>query len=230
MACVGACSNDVVQEEKEHWKLSEQYVFDTLLQTNANLSEAVKEHKLIVLRARDLPDVYPQYLRIIYKMGLRQQPTLYLDAEDRRQLPQAAAHFTRQGKPYIIINPNARASWNNAELIAVLAHELVHVKEKHVTARNLTEASNRPEISIENELLADRIGSGPLGSCDPLSLLHALKIVFDKDRRNFLIENPQMTQADYNALPRVDHPRWEERKAALEAMAKHLPRQCRKPH
>jgi hypothetical protein len=45
--------------------------------------------------------------------------------------------------------------------------------------------------------------------------------------KHYLDENPLKTSGDYNALIGADHPVWEERKAALEAMAANRPKECR---
>lgn len=211
-----------------HWELSTEYVSNTMLKSDASVAEALKYKQLVRLRGKGLPHgVYSHYLRMARKMRLHPLPALYLDAEDVHALPQAAARFTREGHPLVVLNRSALGVWSPRELVAVLGHELVHLKEKHVTAENLAKAYNHPELSVAHELEADRIGSGPLGSCDPEALEEALQIVFDMDKREFLGENPLKSAIDYDSLTSGLHPHWQERKAALEALQENPPKGCK---
>jgi Zn-dependent protease with chaperone function len=214
-------------DARAHWEISPEYVANTLLHADASIADDLKYKQLVQLRRKDLPQVFSGYRKMAKRMNVSPLPTLYLDTEDTHALPQAAARFTREGKAYIVINRPGRELWSARQLTAVLGHELVHLKEEHVNAENLAQAFNHPEISIANELEADRMGSGPQGSCDPQSLEEALKIVFDMDTKRYIDENPLKTSGDYNALIGADHPRWEERKTALEDMAAHPPKGCR---
>ncbi len=221
-----APAEEITSSTQPHWELSAEYVANTMLQSNASIAEALRYKQFVQLRGRDLPQVYLSYQRMARRMGLYPLPALYLDKDDRQALPQAAARFTREGKSYIIINPRAQEVWSSRELIAVLGHELVHLKERHVTAQSLAEAFNHPEISVTHELEADRLGSGPLGSCDPQALEDALQIVADIDMKDYRNKNPFKASDDYNTLIGADHPHMEQRKAALDEMAANPSQNC----
>jgi len=204
------------------WQMSAEYVANTMFKSDAAIAEALQYHEIARLDGNELPGgVYARYRRMAGNMRLKPLPALYLDAMDERTLPQAMARFTREGRALVIVNPAALDAWSPRELVAVLGHELVHLKERHVTAENLALAFNHAELSVEHELTADREGSGPLGSCDPEALRDALQIVFDMDRSR------QGRQGDFDSLTGADHPTSEQRLAALDAMAENPPRGCR---
>lgn len=209
-----------------HWEMSAEYIYNTALLSDKSLREAVRYKELVPLRRKDFPQVYAHYRKMAKRMQVNPLPTIYLNTQDGHPLPQAAARFTREGTSYILINRPARVFWTPRELTAVLAHELVHLKEEHVTAESLAQAFNHPEISVANELEADRVGSGPLGSCDPGALAEALAVVFSMDVQRYLGENPFKTSGDYNTLIGDDHPRREVRMAALKAMEDDPPEEC----
>lgn len=223
---LAACASPVIPPAAPHWEMSSAYVTDTLLKSNATLAEELRYKTLVSLRSRDLPNVWPRYRKMAARMGITPLPALYLDTADAQALPQASARFSREGSSYIVINTEAREAWDSRELAAVLGHELVHLKERHVTAEHLAEAFNHPEVSVAHELMADEVGSGPLGSCDPLALEEALRIAADRDRLSYMQKNPRSAQ-DYNALIGEDHPHIEQRAQALEATAANLPTGCK---
>jgi Zn-dependent protease with chaperone function len=211
-----------------HWEISAEYVSNTMLKSEDAIAEGVKYKQIAQLNTGDLPEgVYSRYRRMAKKMRLKPPPALYLDALDEGKLPQALARFTREGRPLVIINQSALLDWSPRQLVAVLGHELVHLKERHVTAENLALAYNHPELSVAHELEADRVGSGPLGSCDPEALKAALQIVFDIDKKELVDSNVIASVDDYENLTGTDHPNRQQRLATLDEMAQNPPVGCK---
>jgi len=212
-----------------HWQLSADYISSTMTLSNAVIEEGTRSGQFVPQAASDLPQgVCQRYTKMASRMHLRPPPAIYLDTGDPRPVPQSAARFSREGTPYVLINMSALTLWSPGELAAVLGHELAHLKERHVTPERLAEAYNRPELSIAHELEADRIGAGPLGSCDPQALEAALQIVIDMGRRNLMggVASGSDEAAD---LPAGLHPSWADRKAALDAMIANPPEECAGP-
>lgn len=226
---LGACASEQsAREDAPHWQLSPQYVHDTMLKSDASIAEALKYKQIALLHAKDLPaGVYARYRAMAERMHIRPLPALYLDTFDMRVLPHASARLTRKGRRIIIVNPSALSAWTPRQFAAVLGHELVHLKENHVTAENIAQAYNHPELSVAHEFEADRIGSGPLGSCDPRSLKQALEISFSIDRHSDTPGNSSSSPDYLDNLISMGHPNRKERLAKLDDMAEHLPEKCR---
>ncbi len=198
-----------------------------IIPPDANIQFSLSRGYLTRVEQNDLPaGIYDRFVAMAQRMKLPQTPDLYIDMTDRRRVPQAEARFTKEEHAYIVTNRSVYTLWTPEQLLAVFGHELVHLRKRHVTAENIALAFNDPSLSIKHELEADKIGSGPDGSCNPLALEEALKIVTGIDESHYLAHHPGQTPEDYDAAVGIDHPLWADRAARLEDMAAHPPEAC----
>jgi Zn-dependent protease with chaperone function len=164
----------------EEWTFSEQMSDIFSSQENRILVDKIKDGRLA--KFGEGPSALPtdktvinDITHIAHNLKLPKDPVIYVDVRDASAMPFAGAAEI-VGKEAIIVNDAALSRWMPKQLEGVLSHEVVHLVKKDdstkaVVSDFLTGTSNKVR-----EMNADKIGTGPLGTCDPRSLSEALQV------------------------------------------------------
>jgi Peptidase family M48 len=222
----------IVNQRAHHWTSSDTAWYSP---SDAELESHVAEGKWRKIAPADASNqFYNLYRQTAVRMGVFPIPTMYTEAPNPEDAvtPGAQARMSRDGTLYILVSSGLDKLLSPLQVQAVLAHELAHHKNGDTSFRIMAKMHNDDKLSRARESKADADGTGPHGTCGPLELATALKILRASELASYLKENPSSNEAEFNKAAMDDDPEhspFQTRINTLSALAAHLPKACRQP-